>query len=445
MNKAFHFIFYFFITVLLFPNLVYSDRGLSVISDLSHHSGKVGEFKALIIAINEYKDPKIPDLTTAVNDAQEIARILKNKYGFKVSTLFNGKATKKAIYNALRDMAYHAKENDSVLIYYAGHGELDRQYDDGWWIPSSARAGDPVTYLDNVQVQKAMRSIKARHVLLISDSCYSGTLFGQATRSLPPVINDKYYVNLYNEKSRWGMTSGNKTPVADSGTGKHSVFAYELIKVLKNNKNPFLSTQEIYTRIAPIVSNNSEQTPLCRPIRNTGDQGGSFVFILEDYGTGGEDRVLNVNRKGSQDMPSAPPFTNETRGTEIKRAGNFIAYDNGTVLDKSTGLMWAAKDNRKNINWYNANSYCQNYRGGGYTDWRLPSHDEVTGLYTQSEKSRYGYHVKKLINISSDYLWISDTRDSGSGGAYFTFTIGGKRWDNQSDSEGYRALPVRSN
>jgi deoxyribose-phosphate aldolase len=71
-------------------------------------------------------------------------------------------------------------------------------------------------YLDNDQIQKAMRNMKARHVLLISDSCYSGTLFGK-TRGVPPVINDRYYLGLYNEKSRWGMTSGNKEPVADDG------------------------------------------------------------------------------------------------------------------------------------------------------------------------------------------------------------------------------------
>jgi hypothetical protein len=57
------------------------------------------------------------------------------------------------------------------------------------------------------------------------------------------------------------------------------VFAYQLLKELRNSEKPYISTQELYTRIAPIISNNSEQTPLCRPIRNTGDQGGEFVFV----------------------------------------------------------------------------------------------------------------------------------------------------------------------
>jgi len=255
-----------------------TNRAIKVIDDLKHGSGKVGEYRALIIGINDYKDPQIPDLETPLNDARAIAELLKVKYGFTVETILAKQATRERIYNALRTLSSKAEPNDSILIYYAGHGDLDRQYDDGWWIPHDASAGNPLTYLDNVQVQKAMRSMKARHVLLISDSCYSGTLFGH-TRALPQVISERYYLDLYNEKSRWGMTSGNKTPVADSGAGGHSVFAYQLIKELRKNDKPYISTQEIYTRIAPIVGNNSEQTPICRPIRNTGDMGGEFVFI----------------------------------------------------------------------------------------------------------------------------------------------------------------------
>ena len=274
------FLFMFILYSFLFPLYPQaSSRGVVVISDLSHKSGKLGAYRALIIGINDYKDSKIPDLETAVNDARAMAELLRGRYGFQVALLLDRKATKEAIYDALRELALSTEPDDSVLIYYAGHGDLDRAYNDGWWIPADARGGNPVTYLDNVQVQKAMRSMKARHVLLISDSCYSGTLFGQA-RTMPHVINDKYYIDLYNEKSRWGMTSGNKTPVSDVGTGGHSVFAYQLINVLRKNEKPYISTQEIYTRIAPIVGNNSEQTPLCRPVRDTGDQGGEFVFVV---------------------------------------------------------------------------------------------------------------------------------------------------------------------
>ncbi|MEI7639818.1 MAG: cache domain-containing protein, partial [Syntrophus sp. (in: bacteria)] len=170
------------------------------------------------------------------------------------------------------------------LIYYAGHGEIDRELNDGYWVPANAKGGDATTYVDNTVVQKVMKGMKAKHVLLISDSCYSGTLFGEG-RSLPPIIDDKFYLNLYNEKSRWGMTSGNKTPVSDSGSEGHSIFAYQLLKALKRNEKPYVTTQEIYSRIAPIIANNSEQQPLCLPVRNAGDQGGGFVFVASTFST----------------------------------------------------------------------------------------------------------------------------------------------------------------
>ncbi len=288
-------------------------RGIGVkkIEELSHNSGYLGNYKALIIGIDTYPDASIPNLKTATNDATTIAKVLSDKYGFTTNVLLNKKATRANIYKAMRDLASSTGEEDSVLIYYAGHGDLDRQYNDGWWIPADAKGGDPLTYLENSQVQKAMRAMHARHVLLISDSCYSGTLFGRAARSVPPVIDERYYLSLYNEKSRWGMTSGNKEPVEDSGTNNHSIFAYQLIKALELNQKDYISTQDLYTRIAPVVANNSEQTPLCRPIRNTGDQGGEFVFIrlaggnpdqISDAGTGYNEKP----KQGSLKVTSTP-------------------------------------------------------------------------------------------------------------------------------------------
>ena len=160
-----------------------NERRITVIEDLRHDSGTLGNYRALIIGIDDYKDRRIPDLNTATNDARALAKLLKKKYGFEIDLILDHQATKKAIYNALRKLSASVKPSESVLIYYAGHGEYDRQYNDGWWIPVDAEAGNPLTYMDNIQVQKAMRSMKARHVLLISDSCYSGTLFGQVVET----------------------------------------------------------------------------------------------------------------------------------------------------------------------------------------------------------------------------------------------------------------------
>ena len=56
----------------------------------------------------------------------------------------------------------------------------------------------------------------------------------------------------------------------------------------------------------------------------------------------------------------------------------------GYWIDPSTGLMWTAKDNGNDISWGNAVKYCQNLRLAGYSNWRLPSIDELEKIYDSS-------------------------------------------------------------
>jgi hypothetical protein len=154
----------------------------------------------------------------------------------------------------------------------------------------------------------------------------------------------------------------------------------------------------------------------------------------------------------------------------INTDSRFIAYDNGTVLDTRTKLMWAAKDNGSYITPANAKSYCENYRGGGYTDWRMPTQDELAQLYDvqvkpyQSEcRGLFGksdIRVTELIRLSCDAIWASETRetterfaasygmdassDSGFDFAFVDFRKGERRWDPRSKAMFGRALPVRS-
>ena len=135
-----------------------------------------------------------------------------------------------------------------------------------------------------------------------------------------------------------------------------------------------------------------------------------------------------------------------SKGNEIRRDGRFIAYSNGTALDTSTNLIWAAEDNGSNINWRNAKSYCENYRGGGYTDWRMPTQDELAGLYDTSKtyKSDCGLavHLTELIHLTCTLPWAFEMR--GSDAAYFNFYLGGRYWLHPAIESGGRALPVRS-
>ncbi|MEI7636596.1 MAG: DUF1566 domain-containing protein [Syntrophus sp. (in: bacteria)] len=132
---------------------------------------------------------------------------------------------------------------------------------------------------------------------------------------------------------------------------------------------------------------------------------------------------------------------------EIARDGRFIVYDNGTVLDTSTNLMWAAKDNGSDITWAKAERYCVDYRGGGYTDWRMPSTDELAGLYdkakTQKTDCGYEIHLPGLIHLTCAWAWASDTSDSKA--AIFYFVDGYRQWVRMFfDCPYTRALPVRN-
>lgn len=133
----------------------------------------------------------------------------------------------------------------------------------------------------------------------------------------------------------------------------------------------------------------------------------------------------------------------EKIGKEIHRDEQYIAYSKGVVLDTETGFMWAASDNGRDVIWSQAKSFCENYRGAGYKDWRMPTVSELATLYDNDKKNRYGFFVTKLIDISSCCPWASETR--GSVAASFDFSSGKWNWSSQCQSYFfYRALPVRS-
>ena len=113
----------------------------------------------------------------------------------------------------------------------------------------------------------------------------------------------------------------------------------------------------------------------------------------------------------------------------------FMDAKEGVVVDTKTGLMWAARHNGSDINWYSAKSYCENYRGGGYAGWRMPTQDELAGLYA-------GKGHEAGINLTDCCPWASETR--GSASANFDFALGARLWLPPSYDYRSRAVPVRS-
>jgi hypothetical protein len=155
-----------------------------------------------------------------------------------------------------------------------------------------------------------------------------------------------------------------------------------------------------------------------------------------------EETVDKKSEVAMASRPAVPP-------TEIRRDDRFIAYDNETVLDTQTNLMWAAKDNGQDIDWYDAQKYCENYRGGGYKDWRMPKRDELAELFDKGNPKhqacfpKYEIYLTNLIDLSCCCPWASEREDNDA--AYFNFDHGRTHWDKRSEDvkKMYRVIPVR--
>ena len=227
-------------------------------------------YHAVVIGINDYT--RIPRLTTACSDATAVAKTLEDDYGFSVRLLLN--ATRADILRSLTAFR-NCGPDDSVLVYYAGHGWLDSRGDEGYWLPIDSDAQDRVNWLANATISTELRASNARHVLVVADSCYSGKL----TRELRVVTDEPgYYEKLAQRKARVAISSGGLEPVIDSG-GKdgHSVFASAFLDALRDNPSA-LDALSLFTRIRQSVGWNADQMPEYGVIHKTGHDGGDFIF-----------------------------------------------------------------------------------------------------------------------------------------------------------------------
>lgn len=240
---------------------------------------QIGDYYALIIGIDKYKGSWQP-LKNAVRDAKAVESLLKEEYKFDYfKTLTDEQATRKNIISEMEWLVKNVKEKDNVLIYYSGHGEYKQDLNKGYWVPIDAQSTSTSDYVSNNDIQTFLSGIKSKHTLLISDACFSGDIFRGNTIAVPFENSERYYRDVHNLSSRQALTSGGIEPVMDGGKEGHSVFAYYLLKALINNQNKFYDASQLYSTIKIPVTNNSEQSPQFQSVKNTGDEGGQFIFI----------------------------------------------------------------------------------------------------------------------------------------------------------------------
>lgn len=249
------------------------------------------------IAIDNYETAVWKDLNNAVLDAKTILEVFATKYDFEEfpNSLYNNKATKENIYQSFNTLRSSIEPDDNVIIFFAGHGNMNPMTRRGYWIPHEGTA-DPHTWIENSVIKDFIADLEAKHIWLIADSCFSGT-FLTNTRD---VFKEKTYKELDCNKSRWMLASGSEEKVSDGASGKHSPFCKYLLRLLENNSNSFLSTLEAINFVQVLTKNNSNQTPIGAFIDNVGHQNGEMVLCLNK-----EYVVQNVDiSRGKPNTPS---------------------------------------------------------------------------------------------------------------------------------------------
>jgi hypothetical protein len=255
-------------------------RDLGSIPDTVSNPVVVGKKHILGIGINEYQN--WTHLNNAVRDMENIVQILTTQYDFSSQkTLTNTAATRDNIEEELYQLTNESvlSENDYLLIYYSGHGHLDHN-GMGYWVPFNAKKDRISSYLSNSRIRELISVIKCRHILLISDSCFSGSFFADGTRGAAEDLAEEYEKRV----SRWAFCSGrHDETVSDGALGSNSPFASAIIEELQINTRPKLHIVRLADKVTEATRANYPQMPDANPIQNAGHRGGQFVFTLRSY------------------------------------------------------------------------------------------------------------------------------------------------------------------
>ncbi|KAF0160050.1 MAG: hypothetical protein FD159_224 [Syntrophaceae bacterium] len=234
-----------------------------------------GKYHALIIAVQDYSSREINNLDHPIADAIAIKNILIKRYTFDDKNIvFLKNPDRKTIGTTFNDLRKKLSENDNLLIFYAGHGVWMDDMKEGYWLPRDASGiNNPTDWIPNSTIRNYIRALKAKHVLLVADACFSGGIFKVREAFTSPNASIE---KIYEMQSRKAITSGSLKTVPD-----RSVFVEYLAKRLRENKENYLDAQKLFVSFKEAVINNSpnNQMPLYGAISEAGDEGGDFVFV----------------------------------------------------------------------------------------------------------------------------------------------------------------------
>lgn len=233
--------------------------------------------RALVIGNTQYTSP-LSALPGTARDAAAISKTLQEQ-GFEVTVVNN--ASRIQMVKALNGIVKDAGADDSVLVYYAGHGHIHPASSAGYWLPADANIDDPSTWISNSDIAKFVGNMAAKQILLVSDSCFSGALTRESDAASAPVLSKNA---ILKRRSVVAISSGGEEPVGDVGETGNSPFTGELLKQLRGVKagGEPLKAQAMLGTIRDAVTARYKQTPNYGALLSAGHvAGGEYLFERE--------------------------------------------------------------------------------------------------------------------------------------------------------------------
>ncbi len=341
MKKSAHIVSYCHLLLFLIPLFLLGslaaanadDRGINKRvkpvqqQDVEYDSGKLHAF---IVGIDRYEN--LNDLKTAVKDAKAVATVLRNKYGFNhIKLLLNEDATRTGILRGIREFRNSLSDQDSLLIYYAGHGRLDN--DDasrGYWVPSDGNADDIFNDIANEELKDVYLSqMKVRHLFLLSDSCFSGSLH----RGIPGGdYKEQNLFKAFKKPSRWVLSSGDLELVPDDSGNGHSPFCNRVLQFLNSEEKPF-AVEDLHH----FLRRNLGTEPVLGSLKTAAHQpGGSFVFMQKNTSFSGLEYLTNAFNSQAAALSQTPTAQQPIASTGSLSAGSQL-QTNAFIISNPVG------------------------------------------------------------------------------------------------------------
>ncbi|HUO31252.1 MAG TPA: tetratricopeptide repeat protein [Bryobacteraceae bacterium] len=410
---------------------------------------------ALVVGIAGYQNPAVPKLLYSERDAQDIFDVLISPEGGNfhrenVHLLTGAKATLANLRHELEDwLPSQAKEDDRVIIYFAGHGFVYQGH--GYLAPYDIdprrvqQTGYPMDDLGAVIAGK----IHAKYKVLLTDSCHSGAI-------RPEDLQDINHSLIDLNKSLFSLTASRDREVSYEGAnwgGGHGIFTYYVVRGLQGeadeNGDGIVTANELYDYVYRNVSQDTASAPQGQQDPTVGQ--GSFdphmllayvpsrakpgvppaakegTFVIESNMDGVEVFVDGkpvgvVNKAKTLTLPGLAPGTHVIQGVKMGYEPDGPRDETvypGRETTVSIKILIARRRNRaaadaldKGLVYYNK-GFAQNYKKAveefqkaldldpEYSQASLYLARAYNALFDEANAEKY---FRKAIEIDPDYL-----------------------------------------